>query len=369
MSELYIGIMSGTSLDGIDFALVDLDQDKLELISTLAKPLATELKSEILALNTPRCDNELDRSYRLDRKLGQLFAQGCTELLAQNRLSAKDIQAIGSHGQTIRHQPDIKHAYSLQIGDPNTIAELTGISVVADFRRRDIAAGGQGAPLVPAFHQALFACEEKQRAIVNIGGMANISYLANCQNQQLSGFDTGPGNCLLDAWIQHQRQLDFDRDGAWAASGQVDNKLLERLLSCEFFHRPPPKSTGRELFNLAWLQQQLVGFESLPPQNVQATLCELSVQTIAQQLQAHTLASEIYVCGGGAFNQNLMQGLRRELPNCLVSTTEVLGLKPDWVEACAFAWLAKQCLAGLAGNHPDVTGASGFRVLGGIYPA
>lgn len=369
MPELYIGLMSGTSLDAIDAVIVDLEKAEPRLLSHLAYPLTAPLQKEILALNTPASSNELDRSCQLDRELGISFATAVDTLLKQANIAAQQIKAIGSHGQTIRHQPDLEKPYSLQIGDPNTIAEFTGITAVADFRRRDIAAGGQGAPLVPAFHQALFAHPDKTRAIINIGGMANISYLQGGKNKALQGFDTGPGNCLMDAWIQRHQGLNYDQNGNWASQGQPNQALLTRLLEHPFFQQPPPKSTGRESFHLEWLQQELQALPEIPTADVQATLSELSSLSIANAIQAFAPADEVYLCGGGVHNQILVQRLQQLLPKQIITSTETLGLAPDWVEACAFAWLAKQCLQQQAGNHPAVTGAEGFRILGGIYPA
>jgi len=356
--SLYIGLMSGTSLDAIDAALIDFSND-VKLIEAIEINIPTDIRDEIYALNTP-CLNELSRSLILDKKLAALFSKAVIQLLKKTGYSSNKITAIGSHGQTLRHSPDGDYGYSLQVGDPNCISEQTGITVVADFRSRDIAAGGQGAPLVPAFHQTVFISPEENRAIINIGGMANISLLFN--NEQNGGFDTGPGNVLMDYWCQKNTGKHYDLNGAWAETGQVDITLLNEMLAEPYFKKQPPKSTGREMFDGHWVEQFNV--EEIPPENVQATLLELTAQSICHAVPEETDA--IYLCGGGALNTKLLKRIS-ELGNKKTHTTEKLGIAPEWVEATAFAWLAKQTINHQAGNAPEATGAKGNRVLGGIY--
>ncbi|MEH6825154.1 MAG: anhydro-N-acetylmuramic acid kinase [Motiliproteus sp.] len=364
----YIGLMSGTSLDGIDAVIVDYSQKPIKLIASATRALPIELKKTLLALTQPG-DNEIEQLGRADVQFSRLQADIINDLLLQSKLQPTQITAIGSHGQTIRHRPAGTTPFSLQIGDPNTLAELTGITVVADFRRRDLAAGGQGAPLVPAFHAELFASIDADRVILNVGGMANITLLPKNSSQPVIGYDTGPGNILIDSWIGRHRQQGFDRRGDWARSGQVDSQLLALLLQLDYFDQAPPKSTGREQFNLDWIDQQL---DKLPQQicaaDVQTTLTELTACSIAAAILKQGLCdAEIYICGGGAHNDYLLERLRRLLDTFTITTTTSLGLPADWVEACAFAWLAKRCLIQLPGNLPAVTGARGDRILGGIY--
>jgi anhydro-N-acetylmuramic acid kinase len=365
----YIGLMSGTSVDGIDAALVAIrSEGDLKLLATHQHPFPTEVRAAIQALMQPGVD-ELEREGELDMELGRLFAAAALELLRVSGKPAKDIRAIGSHGQTVRHRPRAAHPFTRQLGNPSVIAELTGITTVADFRARDLAVGGEGAPLVPAFHAARFRHPGVNRAIVNIGGIANITWLPGEASAPVIGFDTGPGNTLLDQWIARQQDVSHDRDGAWAAGGRPLPELLTRLLQDQYFARPAPKSTGREHFHLDWLTRALAGNE--PPQDVQATLAELTARTIASALRQYLPhpADEIYVCGGGAHNLDLLARLRAQLGATPLATTAALGLDPDWVEATAFAWLAHQTLAGHAGNLPSVTGARRAVVLGGIYLA
>lgn len=355
--------MSGTSLDGFDIALIE-QSTHCRLLGNHYLPMPSDLRQELLALCSSGPD-ELARAAITEQHWVRLVAQGIQHLLAQHNLEAPDIRAIGSHGQTIRHEP--ARGFSIQIGNPALLAELTGICVISDFRRRDIAAGGQGAPLVPAFHEALFATE-KRCAVLNIGGFSNLSLLE--PGQSVHGFDCGPGNVLLDAWIDQQRGERFDRDGAWAASGQVRPELLQALLSDEFFQTQGPKSTGRELFNLNWLTQHLARLPAYCPADVQATLLELTAHSIIAALTGAQQQTEtLLVCGGGAHNGALMRRLQALLPVAQVSSTDAYGVPADWVEAMAFAWLAHCCLEGIAGNRPSVTGARGLRVLGAIYPA
>ena len=361
---LYIGVMSGTSLDGLDIALIE-QTPAIRLIATHYIPMPESLRAELLGLCASGPD-EIARSAIAQQNWVKLAAQGIHSLLAQQKLKPADIRAIGSHGQTIRHEPT--RGFTVQIGNPALLTELTGITVVSDFRSRDVAAGGQGAPLVPAFHEALFDQSCGKRAVLNVGGFSNLSLIES--DKPVAGFDCGPGNVLLDAWINAQRGENYDRDGQWAASGQVEPLLLNALLSDPFFATQGPKSTGREVFNLEWLQEHLARLPALPPENVQATLLELTALTIVESLQAaQTDTQELLVCGGGAHNSVLMNRLSSLLPNTAVSSTATHGVDPDWVEAMAFAWLAHCCLEGIAANRPSVTGARGLRILGAIYPA
>ena len=362
----YIGLMSGTSVDGIDTALVSIaGNGQLALLASHQHPFPAAVRDAIQALMLPGL-NEIEREGELDVQLGRLFAEAANALLAKSGVNASSVRAIGSHGQTIRHRPRAPHPFTRQIGNPSVIAEETGITTVADFRARDLAAGGEGAPLVPAFHRWLFHKPGVHRAIVNIGGIANITWLPASENNAVLGFDIGPGNTLLDQWIARHRNMPYDRDGAWAASGRVQKDLLAQLMADEYFAMAPPKSTGREYFNLAWLEQHLVG--QLAPEDIQATLAELTALSIARGLKfLPEKTGEIYLCGGGTHNRHLLACLRALLPGIPVATTEMLGLDPDWVEATAFAWLAHQALAGHAGNIPSVTGARHPVLLGGIY--
>ncbi|HEY0721786.1 MAG TPA: anhydro-N-acetylmuramic acid kinase [Gammaproteobacteria bacterium] len=367
MTELYIGLMSGTSMDAIDAVLVDFGQPAPLLIDSLSTPLAPELRHRLAALANPG-EDELQRLMGLDVIMGRAFASASRTLLERASVGAERVNAIGSHGQTVRHIPSGPTPSTCQIGDPNIIAEQSGITTVADFRRRDMAAGGQGAPLVPAFHAAMLRTTHQTRAVVNIGGMANISILPAVSTQEVTGFDTGPGNVLMDRWIEQSLGKGWDENGQWAAQGEVDGKLLARLLDEPFFHLAPPKSTGRELFNEAWLGSRLSGLER--PQDVQATLCELTARTIALAIGgAAPDCSEVMVCGGGAYNAHLMARLAANLPRAHVTTTASYGIEPRWMEAMAFAWLARQTLRGSPGNLPAVTGARHPVVLGAIYPA
>lgn len=361
---LYIGVMSGTSLDGLDIALVALD-GSIRLLASHYIPMPEALRVELLGLCASGPD-EVARVAIAEHNWVTLAAQGINTLLEQQRLAPDAIRAIGSHGQTIRHEP--ARGFTVQIGNPALLAELTGITVVGDFRRRDVAAGGQGAPLVPAFHEALFEEREGHRAVLNIGGFSNLSLIE--PDKAVSGFDCGPGNVLLDAWIQDQRNESYDRNGQWAASGKVEPALLRELLSDPFFQATGPKSTGREVFNLPWLKQHLGRLPPLAAEDIQATLLELSARTIVESLTgAQENTEELLVCGGGAHNATLMARLGQLLPATRVASTASHGVDPDWVEAMAFAWLAQCCLDGVAANRPSVTGARGLRVLGAIYPA
>jgi len=361
----FIGLMSGTSMDAIDAVLVEF-APTAKLVAHHSHPIPDGLRNRLTALiGTTQFDI---REYgSLDVAIGRLFGEAALALLKSAEIGQQQVAAIGSHGQTIFHSPEGDTPFTLQIGDPNSIAQMTGITTVADFRRRDMAAGGQGAPLVPAFHQALFRSNKHNRVILNIGGIANVTLLPRDEARAVTGFDTGPGNCLLDEWIQHQGKARYDHDGKWAASGQIDEHLLERLLSDHYFAAPPPKSSGREYFNLAW--QGLDGYGAAA-EDLQATFAELTVESIARAIEQHAPSyDQLFVCGGGAHNRYLVQRLTNRLSSLEVDTTAALGIDPDWVEAIAFAWLAKQTLAGEPGNLPAVTGAKQPVILGAIYPA
>lgn len=372
MTAIYIGVMTGTSMDGVDFVAASFEP--LKLHATLTLPFPTALRDELMALTLPD-DNEIDRMGKADVALAELIGFGINQLIDQNGLDRQSIRAIGSHGQTIRHRPE--HGFSLQIGDPNIISEATGIAVVSDFRRRDLAAGGQGAPLVPAFHQAIFQHDTIHRVILNLGGIANVTFLHAGQPEAVAGFDTGPANMLMDAWCHRYTGHPYDENGDWAAFGHPIRALLDRLYAHEFFSKEPPKSTGREDFNLDWLDGQLIDWRSDllydeledTPENVQATLLKLTVRAIQKAIYRSNMETgELYVCGGGAYNSYLLEQLRWRLRKheWTVQSTDVLGLSPTWVEACAFAWLAMRYVQQLSGNLPAVTGAKGLRILGSI---
>lgn len=372
-SSLYIGLMSGTSLDGVDGVLASLPADgqPMTTIATAYVPFPDALRAQLMALQASG-DNELHREALAANQLVTHYADCVAALLAKSAVGADYVRAIGVHGQTIRHRPEL--GYTRQTNNPALLAEQSNIDVIADFRSRDVAAGGQGAPLVPAFHQAVFGSAHEARAVVNIGGIANISILPTTSDNT-SGFDTGPGNVLLDGWIGRHQGKSYDDDGAWGASGQIDSALLARLRADDYFAVPPPKSTGRDLFHLDWLDAHLQGFDQLAAADVQATLTALTAHTIADAVLEHAPAtSALYVCGGGASNSLLLRLLAQALSNgagriITVASTEVLGVAPNHVEALAFAWLAQRFCLQLPGNLPAVTGARGLRVLGALYPA
>ena len=378
---LFIGLMSGTSLDGVDAALVEFLDDPetpaqknpeqiasqhCKVLHTFNFPYSSALRSELLALHDSG-NNELERGALIANQLSTLYAQAVNQLLSMAGITPSQVSAIGCHGQTIRHRPEL--GFTLQIGNSSLLAELTGITVIGDFRSRDIAAGGQGAPLVPAFHQAVFGHPTLNRVLINIGGIANLSYLP--ANGEIRGFDSGPGNMLMDAWAERHLGKRYDESGNWAANGQVIPDLLERLLAEPFFTQVPPKSTGRDLFSLSWLEQYLQSHYQ--PADVQRTLLELTAASIADavrqycQSDAAGMPDEIYLCGGGAYNSALFQCLRRLLQPVNIYMSDALGISVSWVEATAFAWLAKQTLHRLPGNLPAVTGAKGSRILGAVY--
>ena len=367
MSDYYIGLMSGTSMDAVDVVLVDLADTQCRLIAQHSQAIPDNLKQSLLTLIEP-AENEISLMMQHDVALGRLFAEAVNQLLIQSGYDHSEIKAIGSHGQTIRHYPTGQYPTTLQIADANIIAELTGITTVADFRRRDMAAGGQGAPLVPAFHNVMFHDDRKDQVIVNIGGIANVTLLPGKTNK-VTGYDTGPGNCLMDSWVQQHLTINYDRDGEWGASGHVHPGLLERLLNDAYFSLPAPKSTGRETFNLGWLNEKLKSFPNLAPTDVQATLVELTARTISDAIELSLpSATQTMVCGGGVHNKYLMKRLDELLVQQHVSSTAHAGIDPDWIEAMAFAWLAKQTLEKKAGNLPEVTGAKHPVILGAIYP-
>lgn len=360
-ADLFVGIMSGTSLDGIDAVLVDFGCSPPRLVTSHFAPYSRALAGRILELHEKGAD-ELHRAAMLGNELACLYHQAVADLLANAGVSSGQIRAIGCHGQTIRHNPAA--GYTLQIGNPDLLAELSGISVVAGFRGRDIAAGGQGAPLVPAFHDAVFRAPGRHRVVLNIGGIANITDLNPASDT--AGFDCGPGNMLLDAWIQRTSGHAYDKDGAWASCGRVMPDLLETLMAHPFFHAPPPKSCGREEFGLPRLEPWFSGAHK--PEDVQATLLELSARTISDAIQRWCgTPHEVAVCGGGVRNRALMRRIGDCLPASRVIATDEIGMGADWVEAMAFAWLARQRLLEQTGNLPAVTGARGQRVLGAIY--
>lgn len=355
--------MSGTSLDGVDAALVEISGETCRIVHAVFQPFDSAIRHELLALNQ-NDHNELLRAAVAGNALASHYANAISSLLSESGYSASTISAIGCHGQTIRHRPDL--GFTIQIGNAALLAEHSGITVIADFRNRDIAAGGQGAPLVPAFHAATFHDARHSRVIVNIGGISNLTWLP--RTGMVTGFDCGPGNLLLDGWAQQHLGVPFDRDGAWAAGGKLIPSLLNALQQHAFFASPPPKSTGRDMFHLEWLQTFLFGHETAA--DVQATLLELSAHAIANAIRMHcTNAEEIYLCGGGAHNAALRMKLTELLHPLPIALTDTLGIGADWVEAAAFAWLAYQTRHGRPGNLPDVTGAQGSRILGAIYPA
>ncbi|QHI99611.1 anhydro-N-acetylmuramic acid kinase [Xylophilus rhododendri] len=366
----YIGLMSGTSLDGVDGVICEFSQDRPHRVTAFASlDFPASLRAELLALNTPG-DNELHRAALAANALSRVYAQVVQALLSQGGLARADIRAIGAHGQTVRHRPGAFDGtgYTLQLQNPALLAERTGIEVVADFRSRDVAAGGQGAPLVPAFHLDWFGGSGRDIALLNLGGIGNLSLLP--AGGGASGFDCGPANALLDHWCQRHTGRNYDADGAWGAGGRIVPALLESLLQEPFFSQPAPKSTGRDLFNPGWLDARLGSFMDAAPVDVQATLAALTVQAAAQALLGAAPGTQaLYVCGGGTLNGALMQGLAQALPGIEVASTEALGLPPQQVEAAAFAWLARRCVERLPGNLPAATGAAGPRVLGAIYPA
>jgi anhydro-N-acetylmuramic acid kinase len=363
-ASLYVGVISGTSVDGLDLALLEIGE-QVRFLQTETISLDGQLRDQLLALGQPGAQ-EIDRLGVADQQLGVAIGKSINKFLAAAGIDNQSVTAIGSHGQTIRHRPDGPAPFTLQIGDPNQITETTGITCVADFRRRDMAAGGQGAPLVPPFHAALFRTPGEHRVILNIGGISNITVLSADMATPVSGFDTGPGNSLMDSWINRCQQLPFDAAGGWAAQGICDNTLLNELLADPYLGRTPPKSTGREHYQLDWLAGHN-SFSAVAEVDLQATLCEFTATSIWQAIQRWGPGSQrLLVCGGGRNNTTLMNRLESLAP-CPVETTDQHGVDGDGLEAGAFAWLARQNLEGLPGNEPGVSGAAGSRILGAVY--
>ncbi len=364
-NELYIGVMSGTSMDGVDTALVEIEDKRIRLIAHDDYPMPAELKQTLLSVCTGQATN-LKAIGELDHQLGHLFADAIVQLLDKSGYSAEQVRAIGNHGQTVFHQPTGESPFTIQLGDANIIAAKTGIDTVADFRRKDMALGGQGAPLVPAFHNSIFAMQDSTTVVLNIGGIANVSILH--PQQPVSGYDTGPGNMLMDAWCEKHTKQGFDKDAEFALQGCVNSPLLEQLLQEPYLTLSAPKSTGRELFNIDWLQSHLTHHQ-LSAEDVQRTLCEYSALTIAHEVKKFTYGADpqLLVCGGGARNPLLMLRLADLLPNWHVTTTNEKGVDGDYMEAMAFAWLAQRHIHGLPSNLPEVTGASRFASLGVLY--
>lgn len=366
MDTLYLGLISGTSADAIDAALVRFDGDAPTTLATSATPYEPTLRDRILDLALGRETASFDRCGELDVEIGLAFAAAADALIVGSGVARDRIRAVGSHGQTLWHRPHAAHPFTIQLGDPNVIAERLRITTVADFRRRDLAAGGQGAPLAPAFHAACLAASNEVRAVLNLGGIANLTMLA--PGEAVRGFDTGPASGLMDAWCREHTGAAFDRDGALAAQGRVDESLLARLMADAYFLRPAPKSTGRETFQMQWLRDRLLGSEAVA--DVQATLLALTARTVADALRREcSRATRVIACGGGVHNGRLMTALSDALAPVQLDTTAEHGIDPDYVEAIAFAWLAREALEGRPGNRPEVTGARGPRVLGAIWPA
>ncbi len=364
--KAWIGLMSGTSMDGIDAILVSFEDQRIQVHATHTTDYPDDIRRRLF--NLSQNHGTPDDLGELDHTTGSLFALAAASVIEQSGLPPTSITAIGSHGQTLRHQPDGSAPFSIQVGDPTLIAERTGITTIADFRRRDLAAGGQGAPLVPAFHKAFFSASDEDRCILNLGGIANITHLPASDKTPVTGFDTGPANALMDAWCLDQTGRAYDKDGAWAEEGSVDQSLLGDMLSDAYFSRQPPKSTGTEKFNLEWLKTLLNRHPDLPGADVQRTLLELTAVSVARQIP-HSPGMTIFVCGGGARNRVLMRELQRTCSPTRIASTAELGLDPQWVEPAAFAWLASQTLSGKSGNLPEVTGARGERILGAVYYA
>ena len=357
----YLGLMSGTSADGIDLALVDFSENKIQLVAAYCQPYTQAQHQAITELYLPN-NNEIDKAHSLDISLAKLFATSIQQFLQQQNLSAQDIIAIGNHGQTIRHRPKQALPFTVQIGCNQTLASLTGIRVIGDFRKKDMVYGGQGAPLVPAFHRALFPTQNNDVFIVNIGGIANISFLPASSSQQIQGFDTGPGNALMDAWFQQHQRGRYDEGGHWASKGECQQSLLSALLADDYFHLAAPKSTGREYFHLPWLNKHLTSVISAV--DVQATLLQLTAQSIVNSIKQLSEQANIYLCGGGALNTSLVNVIKAQLANFSVRQTEGVNINGDALEAMAFAWFAYAFDQNIIGNIPSATGATKPLVLG-----
>lgn len=367
-APLYLGLMSGTSADGIDAALVQFPTTgRCRFVHGLTTRWEPVLRTRLVALGEGGPLDSLEELGELDARIAISFADAANQLLAEAGVDPAQVRAIGSHGQTVRHRPLADPAFTVQLGDGNRIAELTGITTVCDFRRRDVAAGGHGAPLMPAFHLGMLGTADEDRAVLNLGGIANLTLIP--REGAVRGFDTGPANALMDAWCQRHTGRTFDADGAYAASGAVDEGLLAGWRSEPWFDLPPPKSTGREQFHLAWAEAHM-GEGEYAAADVQATLLELTVATVADALLAQQPQTRrLLVCGGGVRNRQLMKRLAARLPEVQVESSAMHGLDPEYVEAMGFAWLAQRTMDGLAGNLPSVTGAKGPRILGAIHPA
>ena len=362
----YVGVMSGTSVDGLDVAVIDMSSKTPHIVACTTVALPADLASALVALTRPG-DDEIARAGRCDAAFGEFIGRTILTCLESWRISPRDIRAIGCHGQTVRHSPDSSPPFTLQIGDPNRIAETTGIDTVADLRRRDMAAGGEGAPLAPLFHDALFRDADRHRIVINIGGIANATMLPAASDSIL-GFDTGPGNALLDAWIRHCRGEPYDRNGAWASAGRAVPRLLEALQNDAFVLRPPPKSTGKERYNLDYVQRIASPFD-YPPEDVQATLLEFTAWSIATAVERWGPGTgDVITCGGGRRNDALVKRLAANLPGYDVFRSDDLDVDGDGLEAAAFAWFAHRTATGQPSNVPAATGAKGPRVLGAIYP-
>lgn len=365
-AELYLGLMTGTSLDAVDAALASFSADSCILHAMLEHPFPAKLRKRLTDVIESPNDVALDELGEIDRELGLLYADAVSALLSESGRSANEVAAIGCHGQTIRHRPDANPSFTMQIGDAATVANTTGITTISDFRSADIALGGQGAPLAPLFHQWLLARQPEPSVVVNIGGIANVSIIK--PGRVPTGFDTGPGNTLLDGWCERHTGERFDRDGVWAAGGQVIDSLLADLLRDPYFASEPPKSTGREYFNMEWLATRLQGVDTTVPENVQATLAELTASSIADAVLRNSPESEsVRLCGGGALNTDLYNRIGKRLPDALVETTDAIGVPPAWMEAAAFAWLARARIKLEAAGAPTVTGASRAGVLGAVH--
>ncbi len=368
-NKLFIGLMSGTSLDGVDVVLVEFNKQQPRLLSSYCHPFPKLLKQNLLETIHVNWTGSLQDIGILNQQLGELFADALLTFIQQENIDKNLISAIGSHGQTLWHEPEGDYPFSMQFGDASLIAEKTGITTIADFRSRDISAGGQGAPLAPAFHHEFLSDSNKNRAILNIGGIANITHLPKSDSgKTIIGFDTGPGNGLIDAWIASNSNNTYDKNGDWGRSGNILPEILEILLRDSYFALLPPKSTGKEAFNLDWLKQMLGDkLQNNNPEDIQATLTELTAISIANSIEVD--CDELFICGGGIHNTYLVKRIQHHLANIKITSTEDLGIHPDWMEAMAFAWLAKQTLEGQTSNLPEVTGAKGERILGAIHKA